>query len=107
MARSGALITPDGDGVRLAVKVTPRAKRNMVAGVTADADGRPALAIRLAAPPVDGAANTALISFLAERAGLPKSAVTIESGETARRKIVRLAGISADTLSSRLETGPS
>jgi len=70
MARSGALITADGHSVRLAVKVTPRARKNMVAGVAADAEGRPVLAIRLAAPPVDGAANKALIAFLAERAGL-------------------------------------
>lgn len=107
MARSEALITPDGEGVRLAVKVTPRATRNRIAGVVGDADGRLVLAVRLAAPPVDGAANTALIAFLAERAGLPKSAITIESGKTARRKIVRLVGISAETLSNRLETDPS
>lgn len=106
MARSATLIEPDGDGVRLAVRVTPRARRSAVAGIAEDADGRPALAVRLAAPPVDGAANKALIAFLATVAGVPKSAVTLESGETARRKIVRLAGISAETLSGRLETAP-
>lgn len=98
-------VTPDGDGVRLAVRVTPRAKRTMVAGLVADADGKPWLAIRLAAPPVEGAANGALVAFLSDLAGISRSAVTIASGETSRRKIVRLVGISAQELSHRLETG--
>jgi hypothetical protein len=77
----------------------------MVAGLVADADGKPWLAVRLAAPPVDGAANMALVAFLSELAGIPRSAVTIASGEASRRKIVRLVGISARELSRRLETG--
>lgn len=99
-------VTPDGDGVRLAVRVTPRAKRSAFAGTLADADGRAMLAIRLAAPPVEGAANKALVGFLAEWFALPKSAVAILSGETGRRKIVRLAGISAEAVSRRLESAP-
>ncbi len=99
-------VTPDGDGVRLAVRVTPRAKRSAVAGTIADADGRPLLAVRLAAPPVDGAANKALVIFLAGLFGLPRSAVSILSGETGRRKIVRLAGIDAEAASRRLECAP-
>ena len=80
------------DGVRVAVRLTPRAKRNEVTGLSVGADGRSVLAIRLAAPPVDGAANKALIAFLADVIGLPKSAVTIRSGETARVKMLHLAG---------------
>jgi hypothetical protein len=52
-----------------------------------------ALKIRLAAPPVDGAANDELIRFLAERLSVPRSAVTIAAGHTSRRKTVRIAGI--------------
>jgi uncharacterized protein len=86
--------TVDGDVVRLAVRLTPRARRNEVAGVIEDRDGRAVLAIRLAAPPVDGAANHALVAFLATRLGLAKAAVAIVSGEKSRRKIVRLDGVS-------------
>jgi uncharacterized protein (TIGR00251 family) len=83
------------DGVRLAVRLTPRARLNAIAGLTTGPDGRAALAIRLAAPPVDGAANKALIAFLAERLGLPKSAISISSGDTARLKMLHVAGDSA------------
>jgi uncharacterized protein (TIGR00251 family) len=76
----------------MAVRLTPRARRNAVAGLSTGADGRSALAIRLAAPPVDGAANKALIAFLAEQLGLPKSAISISSGETARLKMLHVAG---------------
>ena len=84
--------TLDRDGLRLAVRLTPRARRTEAAGVVAGADGKPALVIRVAAPPVDGAANEALTVWLAKAVGLPKSAVEIRSGHTARIKIVRLAG---------------
>jgi uncharacterized protein (TIGR00251 family) len=90
--------TPDGDGLRLAVRLTPRARRDEVAGVIDAGDGRPALSIRLAAPPVEGAANQALIAFLSSALGLPKSAVSIASGEKSRLKIVRLDGAVAETV---------
>lgn len=61
-----------------------------------------ALKIALTAPPVDGRANQACVEFLAEFFGLPKSAVTIISGERGRTKIVRLAGISAATVRAKL-----
>ena len=75
-------------GIRLAVRVTPRARRSEAAGIVRDADGRPALAVRLAAPPVEGAANEALVGFLAKAFGVPKRAIRILSGETARQKIL-------------------
>ncbi len=103
---TGLPVTADGNGVRLAVRVTPRAKRSALAGIVTDADDRPMLAIRLAAPPVDGAANKALIAFLAGQFALPKSAVAILSGETGRRKIVRLEGITPEAASRRLESAP-
>ena len=88
------------DEVLLHVRVTPRARRNAL-GVMEDG----VLAVRLAAPPVEGAANKALIAFLAETFGVSKSAIRVESGERARRKRVRVAGLSADDMARRLAEG--
>ena len=85
--RSGA----DGS-VSLSVHVQPGAKRTEIAGVHGDA-----LKIRLAAPPVDGKANAALIDFVAERLGLAKSAVSLKSGQTSRRKVLEISAAPGDT----------
>lgn len=85
------------DGLLLTVRVTPRARKSEVTGVVSDADGRPALAVRLAAPPVEGAANKALIAFLAGLFDIPKSAISIHSGETARLKRLFLRGATLET----------
>ena len=82
----------DKGGVRLAVRLTPRASRNGLDGIVQDADGRPALQLRLAAPPVEGAANAALIAFLADALDLRKSDIAIRSGKTGRLKILHLSG---------------
>jgi uncharacterized protein len=74
-------------GVCLEVLVQPRASRTRVAGVH---DGR--LKIQLAAPPVDGEANAALVEFLARAMGVRKADVTLERGEAGRRKTVRVEG---------------
>ena len=74
--------------VTLVLHVVPRARVTGVAGRHGDA-----LKIRLAAPPVDGAANDELIRFLAERLSVPRSAVTITAGHTSRRKTVKVTGI--------------
>ena len=66
---------------RLVVHVQPRAKRTEVAGRHGDA-----VKIRLAAPPVDGAANEELVRFVAESLGIPARAVRIASGQASRRK---------------------
>lgn len=81
-----------GDGIRLTVRLTPRAGRDAVAGLTADAEGRPALTIRLTAPPVEGQANAALVAFLARVFSIPKGRVRIHSGETGRLKRVDILG---------------
>jgi len=78
--------------VTLAVKVTPRASRSGIVGVQPQADGRPALAVRIASPPVDGAANDALIAWLAKQLNLPRTAITLRSGANARLKILRIEG---------------
>jgi uncharacterized protein (TIGR00251 family) len=81
----------------LAVRVIPRARRTEVAGRRG-----PAILIRLAAPPVDGAANAALIAFLAERLGLPQSRISIVRGVTARDKTVAIDGLAPADVSDRL-----
>jgi uncharacterized protein (TIGR00251 family) len=89
---------PSEGGVRLALRLTPRASKNGVDGIMADADGRPLLKLRLVAPPVDGAANEALIAFLAKTLALRKADISIRSGETSRVKILHLAGDSSAIL---------
>jgi uncharacterized protein (TIGR00251 family) len=79
------------DGVELAVRLTPRGGAARVEGIVAQ-DGRPCLKLRVAAPPVEGAANAALVTFLAKRLGLPRSAVTLIAGERSRVKRLRLSG---------------
>ncbi len=98
-------LSQDGDALRLAVRVTTRAGRDAIAGVIEGADGRVALAVRLAAPPVDGAANSGLLKLLAKRLDVPRSSLAIVSGAQARHKIVRITGLSARAASLRLESG--
>ena len=90
-------ITDSEAGAQLAVRVTPRAGRSGVAGIR---DGT--LLIRLAAPPVEGAANAALVEFLAGLIGRPKRDVTIVAGGRSRDKRVRIAGVSARDLREKL-----
>lgn len=81
-----------GDGcVRFAVHAQPRASRTELAGLHGDA-----IRIRLAAPPVEGAANAELVSFLAKLLGVPRSAVRVVTGQRGRRKTVQVAGIDAE-----------
>lgn len=75
----------------------PRAGRDAIAGVR-----QGALLVRLAAAPVDGAANEALVRVLADGLDLPRRSVTIVSGERARDKRVRIAGLTAAVLNERL-----
>ena len=74
----------------LAVHVQPGAKKSGVVGEHGDA-----LKIRLAAPPVDGKANAALIEFLADRLGVAKSTVVLKSGQASRRKVVEVVASEA------------
>lgn len=83
--------------VVLEVLVQPRASRTRPVG---EHGGR--LKIQLAAPPVDGEANQALVEFLAETLGVRKGDVSIERGETGRRKTIRVAGAGADAVRAAL-----
>lgn len=84
-------------GSVLALRVTPRAGRTSIAGVRG---GR--LLVRLAAAPVEGAANEALVRFLAGTLEIPNSRITLLSGERSREKCVRVAGLCAADVTSRL-----
>jgi uncharacterized protein len=90
MTPSDALpcLSPRGDGVLLQLSVMPNAKRTEVDGLH---DG--ALRVRLAAPPIDGRANEALVAWLAKSLGVPKRDVEVLRGESSRRKQV-LAAVS-------------
>lgn len=82
----------------LAVRLTPRGGRDAVDGWALDADGRPYLKVRVASPPVDGAANAALLAFLAKSLKVPRSAVRLTAGDTARLKRLELNGVTAEDL---------
>ncbi|PYV54074.1 MAG: YggU family protein [Acidobacteria bacterium] len=77
-------------GITFAVRVQPRARRKAIVGEFGEA-----LKIALTAPPVDGRANEACVEFLAEVLRLPRSSVTIISGQGSRNKVVRVTGCTA------------
>jgi len=79
--------------VTLVVRLTPRGGRDGADGWAADADGRPYLKVRVASAPVEGEANAALISFLAKRLGVSRSAVRLAAGATARLKRLEIDGV--------------
>lgn len=80
-------------GVRIAVQITPNAKKTEVVGVLDDA-----LKMKLQAQPIEGKANEALVKFLARVLGVPRSAVTITHGMTSKRKLIEVmsAGLSVE-----------
>jgi hypothetical protein len=82
--------------VRFAVRLSPRAAATRIDGVV---DG--VLKIRVAAPAVEGAANTALLRLLADELGLPLRGVRIVAGAKSRQKLVMVEGIAADAVVAR------
>ena len=93
---STAGIREDGARLIVPVRVTPRARRNALS-----LEGG-SLRAWLTAPPVEGAANAALRALLAERLGLPKRAITLVRGETAREKVVAIEGVTAEVFRKRI-----
>lgn len=89
------------DGVGLSVLVKPRASRSRVIGVQGDA-----LAVAVAAPPVDGAANAELLRVLARQLGVKRQAIRVVSGAAGRRKVVCIGGLSPEGLRARLSEQP-
>jgi uncharacterized protein len=92
-----ALFRQTPAGVSVTVRVTPRAGKTAIAGVREDV-----LLVKLAAAPVDGAANDALVALLADIFALPKRNIAIVSGDRSRTKHVTLGGASATVLDERL-----
>jgi uncharacterized protein (TIGR00251 family) len=86
-----------GDGISFAVKIHPRAKKNAITGELGDT-----LKVSLTAPPVEGRANEACIEFFANLLKVPRSSVTIASGQKSRRKVIRVAGLSAEEVRKRI-----
>jgi uncharacterized protein len=85
------------DGCTIAVRVHPGAKKNGVTGTHAGA-----VKIALTAPPVDGKANDALITFLAEALRLPRARIALVGGVTSRTKTIRITGKSAAEVTAAL-----
>jgi uncharacterized protein (TIGR00251 family) len=90
-------IQESAKGMTFAVKVHPRARKNAITGVVGDA-----LKLSLTAPPVEGKANQSVIEFFADLFAIPRSSVTIASGETSRSKVVRIAGMNRTVVEKRL-----
>lgn len=93
-----AVCTNTAAGAVLAVRVIPRAKKAAVDGVR---DG--ALLVRLSAPPVEGAANDALMAFLSDLLKIPRRSLRLVSGERSRQKRVLVSGTSAEDVAARLK----
>jgi hypothetical protein len=83
-------------GVTFAVKLHPRAKKNAITGEIGAA-----LKLSLTAPPFEGRANEACVEFLANLLKVPRSSITIASGQSSRNKVVRVTGLSAAEVQKR------
>ena len=93
-----AFISVQPDGVSLAIKLQPRASANEIAEPLGHE-----LRVKVTAPPVEAAANEALIRLLAETLDCPRSRVEILRGHTSRHKVIKLHGLSADAVLARLK----
>ena len=99
---NGLMVQDTKDGAILTVHIQPKASTTECVGIHGDA-----IKIRVAAPPVDGAANDELIRFLARRLSISPTSVQIHSGAGGRHKRVRLRGVMAERVIARLmQKGP-
>ncbi len=92
-----AWLKPQPDGVLLAVKLQPRASKNEILGALGEE-----LRIKVTAPPVDAAANEALVRLLAETFDCPRGKVELVRGHTSRHKTIKLHGLAAEVVTARL-----
>jgi len=90
-------IRQSSGGVTFAVKIHPRAKKNAITGELANA-----LKVSLTSPPVEGRANKASIEFFAKLLKVPHGSVTVASGQTRPGKVIRVSGLSAEELRSKM-----
>jgi uncharacterized protein (TIGR00251 family) len=91
-------VQDSSSGVTFTVKVHPRAKKNAITGELGDT-----LKLSLTAPPIDGKANEACIEFFARLLKVARSSVTIASGQSSRRKVIRVVGISTEEIRKSIE----
>jgi uncharacterized protein len=90
-------IQESSGGVTFAVKVHPRAQRNAITGELGEA-----LKLSLTSSPVEGRANQACVEFFAKLLKVPRSSVTIASGQSSRNKLIRVVGVSAEDIRARI-----
>lgn len=112
-ARAAPGLLPSGpfttvrDGVTVAVRVTPRASRNGLAGTAATAAGGTALKVSVTAVPEDGKANDAVVRLLSKAWGVPRTSIAVVAGATDRNKILHVAGDPAALLPKLSATLPA
>ncbi len=94
--------TAAADGLRVALRLTPKAGRDRIAGTAAEADGGVVLKVQVTAVPEDGKANAALIRLLAKQWRLPRTSMAVIQGATDRRKVILISGDAAE-LRQRLD----
>ena len=85
-------LSPAADGLRVAVRLTPRGRADRIEGIATAAEGRSVLKVSVTAPPAEDRANTALVALLAKEWGLPKRDIAIVRGPKSRDKTVHIAG---------------
>ena len=90
-------LTAQADGVTLAIKLQPRASKNEISDLSG-----PELRIKVTAPPVDAAANEALLRLLADKLGCSRGKVELIRGHTARHKVVKVHGLTASVVLAEL-----
>lgn len=91
----GSAVTATPGCVRLSVRAQPRSSRNAVIGAIDDGHGGVALKIAVTAPPVEGAANAAIVALLSKVLGVPRRDVVVIAGEGGRSKVVQVEGVDA------------
>ena len=89
---------PAAGGVRVAIRLTPRARAGRLEGIVRAADGAPMLKASVAAPPAEGRANDALLALLAKNWGVPRRDLAVVGGAKSRNKSVHVAGDPAELL---------
>ncbi len=98
---SSSFLSSAVGGVRVAIRVTPKASRNAVTGLAREADGAAVLKIAVTAVPESGKANAAVIRLLAKQWGVPRTAIAVVAGAGDRRKLLQVEGDPAE-LAERL-----
>lgn len=89
---TGTPVAAVADGVRVQIRLTPKAARDRIDGLAPEADGGTVLKVSVTTVPEDGKANAALIKLLSKEWRLPKSTIDIVQGATDRRKVLHITG---------------